>query len=86
MRKQSSLLEYAVVAPPLFNEYTSANEINYSPENALKQGLKMIQTLKSRMKLMKLSSKMREEVWAREIAKSVSSKPRMSTRPDFCFV
>lgn len=73
LRKQSSILQYAVSAPPLYKEYTSAEEIQYTPESALKEGVKMIQTLKSRMKLMKLGSKLREEVWAREISKYVQS-------------
>lgn len=56
---------------PLFEEHKSAEEIAYSPEAAVKEGIKMIQTLETRMRNLKLGSKLREEVWAREISRSV---------------
>ena len=56
---------------PLFEEHKSAEEIAYSPEAAVKEGINMIQTLKVQMRNLKLGSKLREEVWAREISRSV---------------
>jgi len=56
---------------PLFEEHKSAEEIAYSPEAAIKEGIKMIQTLEVQMRNLKLGSKLREEVWAREISRSV---------------
>lgn len=67
-RRQASLLNYVVPSPSLFKGYESAQDISYSPESALKEGVKMIQTLKARMRNMKLGSKLREQVWAREIS------------------
>jgi len=58
---------------PLFEEHKSAEEIAYSPEAAVEEGIKMIQTLKVRMRNLKLGSKLREEVWARVISRSVTA-------------
>ncbi|KAL9712639.1 hypothetical protein Ac2012v2_003876 [Leucoagaricus gongylophorus] len=65
--RRASPLNHTVPAP-LFKEHKSAEEIAYSPEAALEEGVKMIQTLKARMQNLKLGSKLREEVWAREIS------------------
>jgi len=56
---------------PLFEEHKSAEEIAYSPEAAIEEGIKMTQTLEVRMRNLKLGSKLREEVWAREISRSI---------------
>jgi len=68
--RRASPLNHTVPAP-LFKEHKSAEEIAYSPEAALEEGVKMIQTLKARMQNLKLGSKLREEVWAREISRFV---------------
>ncbi|KAH9482911.1 Nuclear GTPase SLIP-GC [Psilocybe cubensis] len=51
----------------LFRAYQNASEITYSPENALKDGLGMVQTMKKALKHLEFGSKLREEVWKREI-------------------
>jgi hypothetical protein len=57
----------------LYTVYTSAAEIPYVPENALKEGLCMVDTIKNSLKTLKLGSKLRQDVWSREIERCVSS-------------
>ncbi|KAF9055172.1 hypothetical protein BDZ89DRAFT_1055778 [Hymenopellis radicata] len=52
---------------PRYKVYTSPDDIVYSPENALGEGLGMVQTLQESIKNLQLGSKMRQEVWDREI-------------------
>lgn len=68
---QTFTSQYIAPAPPLFKEYKTVDEIEYTPENALSEGTKIIQTLKSRISLMNLGSKLRQEVWARDITECV---------------
>ncbi|KAF8589963.1 hypothetical protein K439DRAFT_1628171 [Ramaria rubella] len=61
--------EAPVLPPaPLYNIYGSVHEIAYTPENALRQGLGMVKTIKNDIKKLELGSKMRKEVWLREVA------------------
>lgn len=55
--------------PRLYKVYQSATDIPYQPENALKEGLGMVKTLKSNVKTLELGSKLRKDVWLREIEK-----------------
>ena len=45
----------------------AVDEIDYLPENALKEGLGMVKTLKSSIKTLELGNKLRKDVWLREI-------------------
>ncbi|KAF8974240.1 hypothetical protein BDZ97DRAFT_1945601 [Flammula alnicola] len=56
------------VKPKLFAVYSSAAEISYVPEDALKAGLGMTKTIKESLKKLELGSKLRQEVWDRELA------------------
>lgn len=68
-------------APPqepkasLYRRFESATEITYQPENALKEGLGMVKALKGKVKTLELGSKLRKEVWLREVERSVASCP-----------
>ena len=57
--------------PKFFTVHEDASEITYIPEDALKEGLGMIKTIKQTLKKLELSSKLRAEVWDREITKFV---------------
>lgn len=54
--------------------YTVCNnpeDIVYTPEDALKEGSGMVKTIKENLKKLELGSKLRQEVWDREMAKLV---------------
>jgi hypothetical protein len=53
--------------PSLYTIYASAADVPYQPEEALKEGLSMVKTLKANIKKLELGSKLRQEVWMREI-------------------
>lgn len=57
--------------PKPFTEYASAQEVPYTPENALAEGVGMVKHLKSKIKKMEIGSKMRKDVWLREMEKYV---------------
>ncbi|KZT13003.1 uncharacterized protein LAESUDRAFT_719309 [Laetiporus sulphureus 93-53] len=59
----------AVAAPakPLYTIYNAADEIEYLPERALKECLQMVTTIKTNIKKLELGSKLRKDVWLREI-------------------
>jgi hypothetical protein len=60
--------------PRLYAIYNSAVDVPYQPEDALKEGLGMVKTLKANIKKLELGSKLRQDVWLREIERySVSS-------------
>ena len=64
--------EVALPGPPsLYKVYRSAEEIQYAPEDALKEGLGMVKALKASIKKVDLGSKMRHDVWQDEIKKCV---------------
>ncbi|THG92694.1 hypothetical protein EW026_g8299, partial [Hermanssonia centrifuga] len=47
--------------------YQSEDDITYVPEDALKQGLGMVKSMKHNIKRLELGSKLRKDVWLREI-------------------
>ncbi|KAJ8590321.1 hypothetical protein M405DRAFT_897528 [Rhizopogon salebrosus TDB-379] len=51
----------------LFRLYDTANDIAYTPEGALQEGLGMVKTLKAGIDKLELGSKLRKDVWLREI-------------------
>lgn len=55
------------VAESSFAIHHSAADIRYQPEDALKEGLAMVKTLKTNIKKLSLGSRLREDVWLREI-------------------
>lgn len=74
MTKQDSFTAaQGLNAPPreLFKKYESVEDIHYAPEDALKEGLGMVKTIKMNLKSLNVGSKMRQEVWMNEIKKSV---------------
>ncbi|KIJ27412.1 hypothetical protein M422DRAFT_55053 [Sphaerobolus stellatus SS14] len=52
---------------PLYTVYETVNEIAYSPEEALKQGVGMVKAIKDHVLRLELGSKIRKDVWLREI-------------------
>lgn len=50
-----------------YNAHNSAAEIEYVAEDALKEGLGMVKALGANIKKLELGSKMRQDVWLREI-------------------
>ncbi|KAG1892548.1 hypothetical protein F4604DRAFT_1699937 [Suillus subluteus] len=62
--------------PVLYQLYDSANNISYTPEAALQAGLGMVKTLKAGINKFELGSKLRKDVWLREIDKYVISRAR----------
>ena len=57
--------------PPSYRVFNSSDDINYRPEDALKEGLGMVKTLKANIKKLELGSKLRKDVWLREIERRV---------------
>jgi hypothetical protein len=53
--------------PKFFTVHKDASEITYIPEDALKEGLGMVKTIKQTLTNLELSSKLRAEVWDREL-------------------
>ena len=56
-------------AADTFDKHASADEIDYTPENALKAGLSYVKVIDKNVKRLELGSKMRKDVWLREIAR-----------------
>ncbi len=52
--------------------YHNYEDIVYTPEDALKEGSGMVKTMKENLKKLELGSKLRREVWDREMAKLVN--------------
>jgi hypothetical protein len=67
------LIEAPEVKPALYAVYNSATDILYTPEEALKTGLGMVKAIKESIKKIELGSKLRKDVWLREIERSVLS-------------
>jgi len=57
--------------PDEFLIFSSPKEITYGPEDALKQGLSMIKGMKAKIRKLEFCSKLRKEVWLREIDRFV---------------
>ena len=55
-----------------YKVYERAEDIQYAPEEALKEGIGMVKALKANIKRVDLGSKMRQDVWQKEIEKYVS--------------
>ena len=58
--------------PSLYTVYNSAAKISYQPEDALKEGVGMVHTLKASIKQLELGSKLRKDVWLHEIERFVA--------------
>ena len=56
-----------VVPPSYYNVYERAEDIQYAPEGALKEGIGMVKALNANIKRIDLGSKMRQSVWEKEI-------------------
>lgn len=54
-------------AKPVWKLYDTAVDIVYSPEAALEQGLAMVDVVKKSVSTLHVGSKMRQEVWLRDI-------------------
>ncbi|RPD61950.1 hypothetical protein L226DRAFT_613292 [Lentinus tigrinus ALCF2SS1-7] len=67
LKRDASMNEGALAPRSLYKVYRSADEIQYVPENALKEGLAMVKALKASIKKVDLGSKMRADVWQEEI-------------------
>ncbi|KAG1863428.1 P-loop containing nucleoside triphosphate hydrolase protein [Suillus tomentosus] len=64
----SNIKVESVIEPTLYHLYEFADEITYTPEHALREGLGMVKTLKIGIEKLELgSSKLRKDVWLREI-------------------
>ena len=59
--------------PRLYTIYESATDIPYQPEDALKEGISMVKALKANIKKLELGSKLRQDVWLREIERYLVS-------------
>ncbi|KAF8639459.1 hypothetical protein AX16_010313 [Volvariella volvacea WC 439] len=65
------LLEATLQAPPVvplrFRQFNSHQEIVYTPEQALNEGLEMVRALSQSLDNAQLASNLRQEVWKRDI-------------------
>ncbi|ESK97641.1 hypothetical protein Moror_17503 [Moniliophthora roreri MCA 2997] len=52
---------------PTFKVFQSSAEISYDPEDALKEGVEMARSIKRAMESIQLGSKLRQQVWGREL-------------------
>ena len=72
--KQEDAIMQDAIEPPkpsYFKIYGSADEISFTPEDALKEGVGMVKAIKNSLKQLQLGSKLRHEVWQREIEKYI---------------
>ncbi|EMD41072.1 hypothetical protein CERSUDRAFT_63001 [Gelatoporia subvermispora B] len=69
--------------PALYKLYRFAEEIDYLPEEALKEGLKMVRAIKTNVKKIDMGSKLRRDVWEREI-ESLQSQGAPTTMIAVC--
>ncbi|KAF9006452.1 hypothetical protein BDQ17DRAFT_284172 [Cyathus striatus] len=53
---------------PFYDVFDNAKDIIYAPEDAIKQGVGMVKSIKAGLKCLKLGSKLRHEVWMSEIS------------------
>ena len=51
--------------------FGSPEDIAYTPEGFLKEGIKMVKTIKAHVKRLEIGSKLRKDVWLREISRYV---------------
>lgn len=59
------------VKKPLYTIYENSAQIVYRPEDSLKEGTAMVKTLKNSIREKLKLSKLREEVWLREVERFV---------------
>jgi hypothetical protein len=52
---------------PVYTLYKSADEIEYTPENALQEGVAMVKELSGCLKKIDIGSKLRKDVWIQDI-------------------
>ncbi|THH33781.1 hypothetical protein EUX98_g424 [Antrodiella citrinella] len=66
---QDSLQSRGAAAAPSvqFTKFVTFNDINYTPEGALQEGLDMVKAISQNVKRLELGSKLRRDVWDREI-------------------
>ncbi|KAL6306643.1 Dynamin family-domain-containing protein [Sparassis latifolia] len=71
--------------PPraFYKVYASPDDIQYVPEDALKEGLGMVERIKGNIKKLELGSKLRKDVWLREI-ESLQSQGAPTTMIAVC--
>jgi hypothetical protein len=60
---------------PILKIYNDALDIVYTPEAALEQGLAMVNLAKKSISTLHVGSKMRQEVWLRDIKRCVFFEP-----------
>ena len=63
--------EQQVVPRSFYKIYERAEDIQYAPEAALKEGIGMVKALKASIKRVHLGSKLRQDVWQNEIERYV---------------
>lgn len=68
-QEEADVQQAPVVIEPQFKVFNSADDITYAPETALKEGVGMVKTIKEALKKLELGSKLRQDVWDREIKK-----------------
>lgn len=54
-----------------YSRHVFVHELDYTPEAALKEGAKMVQTIRDNIKKLELGSKLRQDVWMREVERYV---------------
>jgi hypothetical protein len=59
--------------PGAYTRFGAAAEIAYTPEEALREGLHMVSTIRAGIRTLELGNKMRSDVWMREIERCASS-------------
>ncbi|KAI9063349.1 hypothetical protein FKP32DRAFT_1592405 [Trametes sanguinea] len=75
--------EGSAAARTSFRKYERVEDLQYAPEEALKEGLAMVKTLKLSLKSLDVGSKMRQEVWMNEI-KNLQSQCAPTTMIAVC--
>jgi hypothetical protein len=62
----------SVSPEPTFTLYNGPHEIDFTPEEALKQGLAMVEHAKRSIATLHIANEMRRDVWDRELQKLVT--------------
>ncbi|EPQ59276.1 hypothetical protein GLOTRDRAFT_136192 [Gloeophyllum trabeum ATCC 11539] len=70
-------------APSTYKVFETADEIPYTPEDALSEGTKMVKAMEAEIKKINLGSKLRKDVWLREI-ESLKSQGSPTTMIAIC--
>lgn len=70
VKAEPSDIEQSMNPPPvpLYTRYASVQDITYTPETALQQGLAMVKAIQKEVLPLELGNRMRKEVWFREVA------------------